>query len=117
MQSVFQRCVQGGRFYVIFSNLHLYYDVNFVFLFQENPCHHPIIILKDVQAQDILNLLSYMYHGEVNVEEDSLPSFIQTAELLQIKGLSTSVTLQVLLYLANLDSHLHAIFLYLKYSL
>ncbi|XP_077287604.1 uncharacterized protein LOC143912217 [Arctopsyche grandis] len=62
--------------------------------FKENPCHHPIIILKDVQAQDIINLLSYMYHGEVNVDEDNLPSFIQTAELLQIKGLSTGVVLQ-----------------------
>lgn len=64
-------------------------------MLQENPCHHPIIILKDVQAQDIINLLSYMYHGEVNVDEDNLPSFIQTAELLQIKGLSTGVVLQV----------------------
>ncbi|CAG4937712.1 unnamed protein product [Colias eurytheme] len=62
-------------------------------VFKENPCQHPVIILKDVSADDILSLLSYMYQGEVFIEESKLSSFLHTAALLQIKGL-TGVTQQ-----------------------
>ncbi|XP_022117177.2 broad-complex core protein isoforms 1/2/3/4/5 [Pieris rapae] len=62
-------------------------------VFKENPCQHPVIILKDVSADDILSLLSYMYQGEVFIEESKLSSFLHTAALLQIKGL-TGVTHQ-----------------------
>ena len=61
---------------------------------QENPCQHPVIILKDVSADDIVSLLSYMYQGEVFIEESKLSSFLHTAALLQVKGL-TGVTQQV----------------------
>ena len=84
-----------GRYYQIFvvtaiciQCLHIF------FLFQENPCQHPVIILKDVSADDILSLLSYMYQGEVFIEESKLSSFLHTAALLQVKGL-TGVTQQV----------------------
>ncbi|KAL4706574.1 hypothetical protein ACJJTC_015772 [Scirpophaga incertulas] len=62
-------------------------------VFKENPCQHPVIILKDVSADDIVSLLSYMYQGEVFIEESKLPSFLHTAALLQVKGL-TGVTQQ-----------------------
>lgn len=62
-------------------------------VFKENPCQHPVIILKDVSADDILSLLSYMYQGEVFIEESKLSSFLHTAALLQVKGL-TGVTQQ-----------------------
>ncbi|GBP14205.1 Broad-complex core protein isoform 6 [Eumeta japonica] len=62
-------------------------------VFKENPCQHPVIILKDVQADDIVSLLSYMYQGEVFIEESKLSSFLHTAALLQVKGL-TGVTQQ-----------------------
>lgn len=64
-------------------------------LSQENPCQHPVIILKDVSADDIVSLLSYMYQGEVFIEESKLSSFLHTAALLQVKGL-TGVTQQVM---------------------
>ncbi|XP_041976516.1 modifier of mdg4-like [Aricia agestis] len=60
-------------------------------VFKENPCQHPVIILKDVSSDDILGLLSYMYQGEVYIEESKLSSFLHTAALLQVKGL-TGVT-------------------------
>ncbi|XP_023940697.1 broad-complex core protein isoforms 1/2/3/4/5 isoform X2 [Bicyclus anynana] len=63
-------------------------------VFKENPCQHPVIILKDVSADDILSLLSYMYQGEVFIEESKLSSFLHTAALLQVKGL-TGVTQQL----------------------
>lgn len=62
-------------------------------VFKENPCQHPVIILKDVSSDDIVSLLSYMYQGEVFIEESKLSSFLHTAALLQVKGL-TGVTQQ-----------------------
>jgi len=47
-----------------------------------------VIYLKDVEAKHMQLLLSYMYKGEVDVEDNELPEFLKTASGLQIKGLS-----------------------------
>ncbi|XP_054263790.1 protein tramtrack, beta isoform-like isoform X2 [Macrosteles quadrilineatus] len=57
-------------------------------VFKENPCEHPVVILKDVSCEDVEALLSFVYQGVVYVSEKKLSSFLQTAELLQIKGLT-----------------------------
>uniref|UniRef100_A0A1B6EQ73 BTB domain-containing protein n=1 Tax=Cuerna arida TaxID=1464854 RepID=A0A1B6EQ73_9HEMI len=57
-------------------------------VFKENPCEHPVVILKDVNHEDVEALLSFVYQGVVYVSEKKLSSFLQTAELLQIKGLT-----------------------------
>ncbi|XP_067009074.2 protein tramtrack, alpha isoform isoform X6 [Anabrus simplex] len=57
-------------------------------LFKVNPCKHPIVILKDVQHKDLVDILQFMYQGEVNVRQEDLGAFLKTAELLQIKGLT-----------------------------
>ncbi|XP_073989721.1 uncharacterized protein isoform X4 [Rhodnius prolixus] len=57
-------------------------------VFKENPCEHPVVILKDVFPEDVEALLSFVYQGIVYVSEKKLSSFLQTAELLQIKGLT-----------------------------
>lgn len=57
-------------------------------VFKENPCEHPVVILKDVSPDDVEALLSFVYQGVVYVSEKKLCSFLQTAELLQIKGLA-----------------------------
>ncbi|XP_046638170.1 protein tramtrack, beta isoform-like isoform X2 [Daphnia pulicaria] len=46
------------------------------------------IFLKDVSFQDLRALVDYMYKGEVNVAQEQLASFLQTAEALDIKGLA-----------------------------
>lgn len=55
---------------------------------QQNPCQHPIIILRDVAYVDMSALLSFVYQGEVYVSQDRLTTFLRTAELLHIKGLT-----------------------------
>ncbi|XP_034239414.1 zinc finger and BTB domain-containing protein 17-like isoform X3 [Thrips palmi] len=57
-------------------------------LFKNNPCKHPIIILKDVQWFHLCALVEFMYAGVVNVAQTELPAFLQTAESLHILGLT-----------------------------
>jgi hypothetical protein len=59
-------------------------------VFKENPCSHPIIILKDVLYTDLIAIINFMYHGEVLVSEEQLASFLQTAKLLQVSGLNNT---------------------------
>ncbi|XP_053623982.1 protein abrupt-like isoform X2 [Plodia interpunctella] len=58
-------------------------------LFKMNPCDHPIVILKDVPHQELRQLLQFMYRGEVHVRQQELFGFLHTAELLQVKGLTS----------------------------
>lgn len=59
-------------------------------MFIENPCQHPIIILKDMSGKLVSNLLEFMYQGSVNVKQVELQAFMKIAETLHIKGLTTS---------------------------
>ncbi|XP_018570308.1 protein tramtrack, alpha isoform [Anoplophora glabripennis] len=56
-------------------------------IFKENPCPHPIVILKDVSYVDLIAIIDFMYHGEVMVSEEQLSSFLHTAMVLQVLGL------------------------------
>nr|CAD7578005.1 unnamed protein product [Timema californicum] len=62
--------------------------VDVILLFQENPCQHPVIIFRSVKFEDLSALIDFMYQGEVNVLQDQLASFLTTAELLAVQGLS-----------------------------
>jgi len=57
-------------------------------VFKENPCQHPVVILKDVRHVDLESLVKYMYAGQVYIKQDQLGRFLKTAEALQIKGLA-----------------------------
>ncbi|RZC40901.1 tramtrack, beta isoform-like [Asbolus verrucosus] len=57
-------------------------------MFKVNPCKHPIVILKDVAHDNMKDILEFMYMGEVNVLRENLATFLRTAELLQVKGLT-----------------------------
>ncbi|XP_044015914.1 protein abrupt-like isoform X3 [Aphidius gifuensis] len=57
-------------------------------LFKENPCQHPVIIFRNVKFDDLSALVDFMYQGEVNVVQEQLGSFLTTAELLAVQGLT-----------------------------
>ncbi|XP_060839864.1 protein tramtrack, beta isoform-like [Rhopalosiphum padi] len=57
-------------------------------VFKDNPCRHPVVILKDINQDDVQALLNFVYQGTVYISEKKLASFLRTAELLQIRGLA-----------------------------
>ncbi|XP_055711104.1 transcription factor GAGA isoform X2 [Phlebotomus papatasi] len=61
-------------------------------VFQENPCQHPVIVFKNVRFEDLSAIIEFIYQGEVNVVQESLPSFLHTAELLSVQGLTEGNT-------------------------
>lgn len=53
---------------------------------------HPVLVLRDVPFIDLYTILEFIYMGEVNISQSDLQSFLKTAELLQIKGLTENVS-------------------------
>jgi len=57
-------------------------------ILKKNPHQHPLLYLKGVKYDNILSVLNFMYHGEVNIAHEDLNSFLAVAEDLQVKGLT-----------------------------
>lgn len=57
-------------------------------IFRENPCQHPVVILKDINYEDIEAVLCFVYQGTVFISKSRMESFLKTAESLQIRGLA-----------------------------
>ena len=57
---------------------------------RHNPHQHPLLYLKGVEFSDLQAVLNFMYHGEVNVAQEELNSFLAVAEELKVKGLTQS---------------------------
>ena len=55
---------------------------------RRNKHEHPLLYLKGVKYTDLAYVLNFMYHGEVNVAQEELNSFLSVAEDLQVKGLT-----------------------------
>lgn len=70
----------------------------FQHLFFDNPCQHPIVILKDTRWPELKAIVEYMYRGEISVAQEELTSLLRVAETLKIRGLSE----------LNSDRHTHA---------
>ena len=51
---------------------------------------HPVIYLRGISIQDLGHVMDFIYHGAVNVAQDSLEDFLKVAEALKIKGLTQS---------------------------
>jgi hypothetical protein len=56
-------------------------------ILRRNHHPHPLLYLKGVSFRDMEAVLNFMYHGEVNVAQDDLNSFLQVAEDLRVKGI------------------------------
>ena len=50
---------------------------------------NPLLYLKGIRLKELQAVLNFMYHGEVNVAQDSLNNFLAVAEELAVKGVTT----------------------------
>ena len=57
-------------------------------ILKRNRHEHPLLYLKGVKYIDLVSVLNFMYHGEVNVAQEELNSFLAIAEELKVKGLT-----------------------------
>ncbi|XP_068211016.1 zinc finger and BTB domain-containing protein 14-like isoform X21 [Palaemon carinicauda] len=77
-----------GKFYqlhkLVLSTCSEYFEK----IFEQTPCKHPVIVLRDVSCDELEALLNYMYLGSVSVAQNDLSRLIKVAELFQIKGLA-----------------------------
>ena len=56
-------------------------------LFKSTASAPQVIYLKGVSSSNLENILNFIYYGEVNVGEEDLSTFLETAKDLKIKGL------------------------------
>ncbi|XP_071530849.1 uncharacterized protein [Panulirus ornatus] len=77
-----------GKFYPVHKLVLSTCSEYFEKIFDNTPCKHPVIVLKDVQTDELEALLSYMYEGAVSVAQNDLARLIKAAEVLRIKGLA-----------------------------
>merc|ERR1719425_3417 len=61
-------------------------------ILKRNRHEHPLLYLKGVKYIDLQAILNFMYHGEVNVAQEDLNSFLAVAEDLKVKGLTQNQT-------------------------
>lgn len=57
-------------------------------IFFENPCQHPIVILKDIKWPELKAVVEFMYKGEINVSQEQIGPLLKVAESLKIRGLA-----------------------------
>merc|ERR1711936_320650 len=57
-------------------------------ILRRNKHDHPLLYLKGVKYVDLVAVLNFMYHGEVNIAQEELNSFLAVAEDLKVKGLT-----------------------------
>jgi len=55
---------------------------------RRNKHEHPLLYLKGVKYVDLVSVLSFMYHGEVDIGQEDLNNFLAVAQDLKVKGLT-----------------------------
>ena len=57
-------------------------------LLKSHPHPHPLVYMKGTTADELKALVDFIYHGEANIFQEQLESFLALAEELELKGLS-----------------------------
>ena len=50
----------------------------------------PLLYMRGISFKDMLSVVDFIYHGQVNIDQEDLNDFLALAEDLQLKGLSGS---------------------------
>ncbi|CAG7827592.1 unnamed protein product [Allacma fusca] len=57
-------------------------------IFKENPCRHPVVIIKGISFQDLQRILRFIYFGQVSIVKNKIQDFIEAAELIKLDGIT-----------------------------
>ena len=57
-----------------------------------NPAPNPVIVLWDVAYSDLINIVDFMYNGEVKVRQANIQAFLAVAEKFRVRGLCNNET-------------------------
>ena len=60
----------------------------FMDLLKKNKHPHPLIYMRGLKSTDLTAIIDFLYHGEANVFQENLESFLALAEELRLKGLT-----------------------------
>ena len=64
----------------------------FLNLLKRNIHPHPLIYMRGVATDNLMAMMDFFYHGQANVYQENLDSFLVLAEELQLKGLRGNQT-------------------------
>ena len=60
-------------------------------IFRKSKHQSPFIYLKGIRSVYLGYILDFLYNGEASIAQDELPTFLETARELQVKGLQSKV--------------------------
>ena len=64
----------------------------FLDILKRNKHPHPLIFMRGVRIENLMAMVDFFYHGEANVHQENLDSFLVLAGELQLKGLKGNQT-------------------------
>ena len=56
-------------------------------ILRHNKHPNPLLCLEGISSNELNSILDYVYHGEVNIYQDDLDSFLNIADRLKLEGL------------------------------
>ena len=59
----------------------------FLNLLKRNKHTHPLVYMRGLKYENLLSMVDFLYHGEANVYQENLDTFLAMADELQLKGL------------------------------
>ena len=64
----------------------------FLSILKRNKHPHPLIYMRGVRSETLLAMVDFFYHGQANVHQENLDSFLVLASELHLKGLRGNKT-------------------------
>merc|ERR1719432_342448 len=61
-------------------------------LLKRNKHPHPLIYMRGLESKDLVAMIDFLYHGEANVFQENIDSFLAIAGELQLKGFHENQT-------------------------
>ena len=59
-------------------------------MLRKNKNSHPLLYMRKIKEKDLINIVTFIYQGEVNIFQEDLNDFLSLAEELELKGLTSS---------------------------